>query len=152
MLRWIEFKDEKKKINLLKFSSLDPIFDTDIYQDLAKISDLVTEEDIYRYCLIYLLMAMSYSFMELRHFKEAIDCLDECIIYAGDKIADPYFRRSQARMCNKFSDDEQLLLALADIQKAKSISNDNKYEENYQKLISLIEEKKKIEFEKIDCK
>lgn len=150
MLKWLEFKDEKKRYDLLKFSSLDPIFDEDIYQDQVKIEDTATEEDSHRYSLIYLLLSMSYSFMELRHYKEVIDCLDECISLSGDKIADPYFRRCQARMCNKFADDEQLLLALADIQKAKSISNQKIFEETYQKLI--LDHRKNIEFEKINCK
>lgn len=152
MLKWLEFKDEKKRYDLLKFSSLNPIFDEDIFQDQLKLEDIAAEEDSYRYSLIYLLLAMSYSFMELRHYREAIDCLDECIYLSGEKIADPYFRRCQARMCNKLADEEQLMLALADIQKAKSISNDKIYEVTYQNLMKHLEQRKISEFEKINCK
>lgn len=151
MLKWLEFKDDKKRYDLLKFSSLEPIFDDDIYQDQIKIEDLSSERDSYRYSLIYLLLAMSYSFIQLRHFKDAIECLDECISLSGEKMADPYFRRCQARMCNKFSDEEQLMIALADIQKAKSISIDKIYDETYLKLMILIEQRQVKELEKLNC-
>ena len=151
MLKWLEFKDEKKRYDLLKFSSLEPIFDEDIYQDQMKIEDLSSEQDGYRYSLIYLLLAMSYSFIKLRHFKDAIECLDECISLSGEKLSDPYFRRCQARMCNKFSDEEQLMIALADIQKAKSLSNDMIYEDTYRKLMILIEQRQLNEMEKLNC-
>ena len=151
MIKWLEFKDEKKRFELMKFSSLNHIFDEDIFQDHVKIDDLASEEDTNRYSIIYLLLSLSYSYMELRHYKEAIDCLDECIILSGDTLADPYFRRCQARMCNKFSDDEQLLLALADIQKAKSIANEIIYEETYQKLMIYLDNRKKFQYEKINC-
>lgn len=136
----------------MKFSSLEPIFDEDIYQDQIKMEDISSEQDGYRYSLIYLLLAMSYSFIHLRHFKNAIECLDECISLSGEKMADPYFRRCQARMCNKFSDEEQLILALADIQKAKSLSNDKIFEDTYIRLMVIIEQRQLNELEKLNCK
>lgn len=114
--------------------------------------DISSEQDGYRYSLIYLLLAMSYSFIHLRHFKNAIECLDECISLSGEKMADPYFRRCQARMCNKFSDEEQLILALADIQKAKSLSNDKIFEDTYIRLMVIIEQRQLNELEKLNCK
>jgi hypothetical protein len=178
LYKWIEFKDEKKRYDLLKSSDQVPIFDEDIYEDQVSIED--NEEDIYLFSLIHLLLAMSYSFMELRHYKEAIDCLNECVSLSGETLAEPYFRRSQARLYNKFSDEDQLMLALADIQKAKSISsqarlykrfsdedqlklaladiqkvksisNENIFQETYDKVISTIEQKKTLEMEKIKC-
>ena len=94
---------------------------------------------------------MSYAFIELRHFQEAIDCLDECISYCGDKVPNAYFRRCQARVCNKRCDDQELLLALADIHKAKSLQKDDIYENLYDKLLWVFEEKRRIEVEKLEC-
>jgi len=87
-------------------------------------------------------MCLSYSYIELRHFTEAIECLDECINIAGDKVPDLYFRRSQARALNKCSNDEQLNLAKADIEKAISLKKEQIYIEHSDKVKKLIEDRK----------
>ena len=90
--------------------------------------------------------------MELRHYSEAIDCLDECISIAGDKISDLYFRRSQVRTYNKCSNDEDLRIANSDIEKAISLKKEKIYFEHKEKLTKIIEDKKSSSLEKIESK
>jgi len=90
------------------------------------------------------LMCLSYSYMELRHFSDAVECLDECEAIAGDKVPDLFFRRSQARALNKCSNDEQLSLAKADIEKAISLKKEKEpiYVEHYEKVKKIIEDRR----------
>lgn len=92
---------------------------------------------------------MSYAYLELRHYSSALDCANECISYADDNFPDVYFRRSQVRTFNKFSDQEQLLLALADVQKALSINKNKLYLQHLNLLNNLIEVRKNEQKEKI---
>jgi len=108
------------------------------------------EEDSYKASVVYLLMCLSYSYMELRHFSEAIECLDECIGIAGDKVPDLFFRRSQARALNKCSNDEQLHIAKADIEKAISLKKEQIYLEHYEKLKKIIEDRKAMFLSKME--
>jgi len=103
---------------------------------------VAVEEDSYKASVVYLLMCLSYSYMELRHFTEAIECLDECIGIAGDKVADLFFRRSQARALNKCSNDEQLQIAKTDIEKAISLKKEQIYIDHYEKVKKIIEDRK----------
>jgi len=66
------------------------------------------------------LKSLSYCYIQLRDYKEAIKCLDEAESLLGEKIPDIFFRRSQARLYNKNSSYEELILALKDIEKAIS--------------------------------
>ena len=61
---------------------------------------------------------MAYCFIELRHYTSAISCLDECEKIAGDLVPDVFFRRAQARMYNKNSNEVEILKAQSDIEKA----------------------------------
>ena len=106
--------------------------------------------DSYDACLVFLLMNMSSAYMELRHYTEAIKCLDECETICGEKIPDIFFRRSQARTYNKKSDYKEFELALIDIERAKLLKNVDIYNEHFQILSCLINSKKKVEFEKIE--
>jgi tetratricopeptide (TPR) repeat protein len=75
--------------------------------------------------------------MELRHYSEAIDCLDEALAIAEDKLPDLYFRRSQARTYNKFSDNEELEKAMQDIDKAIELKDEPLYKEHKDILLIL---------------
>ena len=152
MLKWIEFIDTKKKAEFLSIPSLDPVLDVDIKECKAFLDDVAVEEDSYNACVVFLLMCLSNSYMELRHYSEAIDCLDECISIAGDKISDLYFRRSQVRTDNKCSNDEDLRIANSDIEKAISLKKEKIYFEHKEKLTKIIEDKKSSSLEKIESK
>jgi tetratricopeptide (TPR) repeat protein len=150
-LKWIEFKIPQNKINLLQTPT--PILDDDIVEKQCKLDDNTIEEDTFRSAIVNLLLCLSYVYIELRHYTCSIDCLNECLIYADDNFPDIYFRRSQSRMYNRLLDDDQLLLALADIQKAISIVIQNKiYDEHYRILTELIEQKKTIQTNKLISK
>lgn len=150
MMKWIQFKDEKKDTEFLKVPSLDPILDSDIKECKCYLDDVAVEEDSYKACIVFLLMSLASAYMELRHYSEAIQCLDECISIAGDKVPDLYFRRSQARSYNKGSSDEQLNLAKNDIEKAITLKKETIYMEHKERLCKIIEERMKTELDKIE--
>jgi tetratricopeptide (TPR) repeat protein len=153
LLKWIEFKDKKRQEEFLKKPSLDAILDEDIEEKHVYLDDVQVEEDSYKACVVYLLMNLSYAYMELRHFTEAIECMDEAIPMAEDKVPDLYFRRSQARTYNKFSTEEELQLAMEDIDKAIELKPDeNIYKEHKMKLENIKKEKLVKELEKTKSK
>lgn len=91
--------------------------------------------------------------MELHHYTEALECLNECLEYYSDS-PDVYFRRSQARIYNKFSMEESNLLALIDIKKAiklKSIE-DKMYQEHLEKVEERIKQVKNENIARINGK
>ena len=152
MLRWIEFKDTKKSAEFLTVPNLDPILDADIKECKIFLDDVAVEEDSYKACIVYLLMSLCSAYMELRHYSEAIECLDECIGIADEKVADLFFRRSQVRTFNKAADDEDLDKAKKDIEKAIYLKKEPIYLEHQEKLLKIIEEKQKSQVEKIESK
>lgn len=101
---------------------------------------------------------MGYAYMELRCYSEAIDCLNESIEIAEEKVSDLYFRRAQAVFCNRLSSKEDLKSALEDVRKAiqilksKKNLNDKLYEELEGKIIKNIENKNNEEISKISSK
>lgn len=149
MLKWIEFKDPKKNDEFLKVPSLDPILDEELKECKAYLDDVAVEEDSYNASIVYLLMCLSYSYMELRHYRHAIECLDECLEIAGDKVPDLYFRRSQARTYNKFSRDWELKKAKDDIEKAISLKKMPIYTEHNEILDKIIDDNKKVKIERV---
>jgi len=124
LLRWIEFKDKKRGSEFLSRPTLDPILDEDILEKNVYLDDVNVENDSFEACLVYLLSNLAYAYMELRHFSDALDCLDEALLIAKDRVPDLFFRRSQARCFNKFSDDEEFILAKNDIEKAILLKKD----------------------------
>jgi hypothetical protein len=150
--KWIEFKEEERNINFCsKNYKLEPILDEDIIEKRIKTdSSIEFEENTYKGCLILILKFMSFAYMHLRSFEEAINCLDEAISYSSDKVAELYLRRSQARLYNRFSSLEKLYLAISDAQHAIDIDPEEiRFKTHYEILTSYIEEKKLIEKEKV---
>jgi len=124
LLRWIEFKDEKRGQEIITKPSLDPILDQDIEEKIVYLDDIKVEEDSYEACIVYLLKNLGYTYMELRHYSDAIDCFDEALEIAKDRIPDLYFRRSQARTYNKYSKEDDYEIAKKDIEKAIELKKD----------------------------
>lgn len=154
MLKWLEFADKERSSTFMK-NKLEPIFDSDIVLHKLKLDDSAAyEEDSYRACLVNLLKCYSYTYINLRNYNEAISCLNEAIHYANDRVPDLYFRRSQARMLNKYNHncEEELELAVQDIETALRLRDDKIFKEHREKLIKLIEEKKNDDINKIRSK
>lgn len=128
-----------------------PILDDDIITAKCSIESNALEEDSYRFYLSSLLLAMSYAFIELRHYSSAIESLTECISLSDNLLSEAYFRRSQARLYNKKSKTEDLFFALADIKKAISINKDSKiYLFQHKAITKKIEDVKAEENNKIN--
>lgn len=151
-MKWIEFVDDNKRNKIITDCLTDNILDSDIILKKIFIDDDITSKlfESYDACLVYLLLNMSSAYMELRHYREAISCLDECESICGEKMPDIFFRRSQARTYNKFSDDSELNMALKDIELAKSLKDSEIYEEHLKILNKLIEEKRNSKMKKFE--
>jgi hypothetical protein len=93
---------------------------------------------------------LSSAYIELRHYQEAISCLDECESICGEKIPDIFFRRSQARTYNKFSNEIELNIALKDIEKAMVIRNCEIYDEHFKILRHLIKDRGNTKINKFE--
>lgn len=128
MLKWIEFKDKEKEKTVLEkvdFSNDNAIIDSDI-----KLNRIVTdptvkyEEDSFKTSVIYVLKSLSYCYLHLRHYSQAIKCMDEAYEYATASKPDVLFRKTQAIMYNKFSKVEDLEKALIDIKEAQRLKKD----------------------------
>jgi tetratricopeptide (TPR) repeat protein len=87
--------------------------------------------------------------MELRHYTEALECINESLEYAGDKVPDLYFRRAQAVCYNKYSVTEDLDKAMEDINKAISLKKELIYTEFQDKLKGIQVQRKNQELENI---
>ena len=120
LFKWIEFKDKNVKMNSNSINNeCFSILDDDI-EEKEVISDTNTkkEEELYKFCVIYILEIMACCHMELRIYSYAVECLDECVNIAGNYLPDVYLRRAQARICNKKISDEEIKLAEKDIDKS----------------------------------
>jgi len=142
--------DEKiKKVRTKEFPLVFFVYD-EVKDCKCFLDDVAVEEDSYNACIVFLLMSLASAYMELRHYSEVIQCLNECLTIAGDKVPDIYFRRSQARTYNRGSSDEELTLAKEDIEKAISLKKETIYVEHQERLLKIIEERKKNDFDRIE--
>ena len=137
LFRWIEFKDKGIKLNEINNNEKFSILDDNIEEKkvIIEFENSKKEEELYKLCLIYILEIMAYCNMELRLYSNAIECLDECAVMAGNHFPDVYLRRAQARIYNKKISDEELKTAEKDINKAINLvilhnSNIQKKENN----------------------
>ena len=142
LLRWIQFKDKNRQKDFVVKPSLDAILDDDLELKEVYLDDVKVEEDSYKACKVFLLEIMAYAHMELRQYSCAIECLDECEQIAEDKVADVFFRRSQARTYNRNSTDAELALAMADIEKAIKLKDtETIYKEHKEILEKIMKER-----------
>lgn len=120
LFKWIELKDKSIKLNEINNNEYFSILDDNIEEKkvLIEFSNNKKEEELYKYCLIYILEIMAYCQMELRLYSNAIECLDECAAMAGNRFPDVYLRRAQARIYNRKISDEELKTAEKDINRA----------------------------------
>lgn len=110
-------------------------------EKIVYLDDVAVEKDSYEACLVYLLKNLGYTYMELRHYTEALDCFDEALEIAGDRVPDIYFRRSQARTYNKFSKEQEYEMAKEDIEKAIKLKDDEIIFKEHLEILNKILEK-----------
>ncbi len=128
-----------------------PIIDDDIIIKEFTFDVNSSEEDKFRKNISSLLLSISYTLIELRHFSTAIECLNECITLNDDNICDCYFRRSQCRVYNKNSREEDFTQALYDIRKALKINPQNiLYIQHLDILMKTIKKREENELYKIN--
>ena len=144
--KWLEFKDSERNKNWLdKESKLAPILDDDVIERRVKTDLSISfEEQTYKGCLVLILKFMSFAYMHLRNFNEAIKCLNEAILYSDDKVAELYFRRSQARFYNRYSNYEKLNMAVHDACKAIEIDGEEERFKQHLQLLTCYAEEKKL--------
>jgi tetratricopeptide (TPR) repeat protein len=139
LLKWLQFKDQNKlKGFLTKKNS--PITDDDLEEKSFQVDNNTIEGDFYRQYMISILLCMCYCYMELRNYTEAIKCLNECLLFS-EKMPEIYLRRGQALIYNKSNKEDQWLMALADLQKARVLllteSDVDERDKELEELISL---------------
>ena len=118
LLKWVEFKDKERQKNLIIKPSMNAILDSDIEIKKCYLDDPKSEEEPYKSCVVYILLIMSYCFIELRHYSSAISCLNECEKEAGDLVPDVFLRRAQALMTKKNATKFELKKAEEDLEKS----------------------------------
>ena len=162
LFKWIELKDKSIKLNDISSNENFSILDDNIEEKkvLIEFSNNKKEEELYKYCLIYILEIMAYCHMELRLYSNAIECLDECAAMAGNRFPDVYLRRAQARIYNRKISDEELKTAEKDINRAINLVllhnsniqkqyNNNSIQSNYKQISTDIYYKTKNIYNKI---
>ena len=118
LLKWVEFKDKERQKNFIVKPSMNAILDSDIEIKKCYLDDPKSEEEPYKSCVVYILLIMSYCFIELRHYSSAINCLNECEEEAGDLVPDVFLRRAQALMSKKNATKLELKKAEEDLEKS----------------------------------
>ncbi len=131
-----------------------PILDEDLNFNLCMVDPNACEDDTFRNYISNILICLSYGLIELKHFSSAIETLDECISLKCDNfMSDAYFRRSQCRLYNRNSSEEELSKSLNDIKRAiKSNKINEMYNDHLKLIIQKMEDKKISEKNKIECK
>ena len=84
--------------------------------------------------------------MNMRHYSEAVKCMDEAMSYVLVSRGEVLFRRAQAIMYNKFSELKELNQAHADLCQAKMFKKIELINEHMKDLENLIKEKKYRKF------
>ena len=117
LLKWIEFKDKERQKTFISKPSMNAILDSDIDIKKCFMDDPEAQEESYKSCVVYILLVMAYSFIELRHYSSAIQCLNECEEEVGDSVPDVFLRRAQAIMTKKNLSKIELKKAEEDLEK-----------------------------------
>ena len=98
LLKWIEVRDR----TLLSYANIvqkqRAIVDGDIIKRSSYLNS-TDDDDTFNDCICSILLSISYCFLQMRHYKNTVDCLDECLeIDENNVIA--LFRRSQELQYN----------------------------------------------------
>ena len=119
--KYLDFSSKNREnyiLNNLTNLRTDPIIDDDIIEKQITYKNEGYNESNFKSNMLFLLKRISYCYIKLRCFSDAIRALDEAFKYENDNIPDIYFRRAQARMYNKSSNLKELKLAMNDLNNA----------------------------------
>ena len=119
--KYLDFSSKNREnyiLNNLTNLRNDPIVDEDIIKKQITYKNEGYNDINFKSNMLFLLKRISYCYIKLRCFSDAIRALDEAFEYANDTLPDIYFRRAQARMYNKSSNLKELKLAMNDLNNA----------------------------------
>ena len=146
LFKWVVIKDPKKREAFLTnydFKEENNLYDKDI--EIRRINTNKGndyEESGFKAYLINILKGICYCYMNMRHYSEAVKCMDEAMSYVLVSRGEVLFRRAQAIMYNKFSELKELNQAHADLCQAKMFKKIELINEHMKDLENLIKEKK----------
>ena len=150
LFKWIVIKDPKKREAFLynfDFKEENNLYDSDI--EIRRINtnkDNNYEESGFKNYIINILKGICYCYMSMRHYSEAVKCMDEAMSYVLVSRGEVLFRRAQAIMYNKFSELKDLNQAHADLTQAKMFKRIELINEHIKDIENLIKEKKYRKF------
>ena len=150
LFKWIVIKDPKKReafLNNFDFKEENNLYDSDI--EIRRINtnkDNNYEESGFKNYIINILKGICYCYMSMRHYSEAVKCMDEAMSYVLVSRGEVLFRRAQAIMYNKFSELKDLNQAHADLTQAKMFKRIELINEHIKDIENLIKEKKYRKF------
>ena len=150
LFKWVVIKDQKKREAFLTnydFKEENNLYDKDI--EIRRINtnkENDYEESGFKAYLINILKGICYCYMNMRHYSEAVKCMDEAMSYVLVSRGEVLFRRAQAIMYNKFSELKELNQAHADLCQAKMFKKIELINEHMKDLENLIKEKKYRKF------
>lgn len=150
LFKWIVIKDKKKRDAFLSnydFKEENNLYDTDIeIRRINTTKDNNYEESGFKTYLINILKGICYCYMNMRHYTEAMKCMDEAMSYVLASRGEVLFRRAQAIMYNKFSELKDLNQAHVDLTTAKMFKKIDLINDHIQDIENLIKEKKYRKF------
>ena len=150
LFKWVVIKDPKKREAFLTnydFKEENNLYDKDI--EIRRINTNKGndyEESGFKAYLINILKGICYCYMNMRHYSEAVKCMDEAMSYVLVSRGEVLFRRAHAIMYNKFSELKELNQAHADLCQAKMFKKIELINEHMKDLENLIKEKKYRKF------
>ena len=150
LFKWVVIKDPKKREAFLTnydFKEENNLYDKDI--EIKRINTNKGndyEESGFKAYLINILKGICYCYMNMRHYSEAVKCMDEAMSYVLVSRGEVLFRRAQAIIYNKFSELKELNQAHADLCQAKMFKKIELINEHMKDLENLIKEKKYRKF------
>ena len=146
LFKWIVIKDPKRReefIEKFDFQKENSLLDEEIeIRRLNTNKENAYEESGFKSYLINILKGICYCYMNMRHYSEAVKCMDEAMSYVLISRGEVLFRRAQAIMYNKFSKLKDLNQAQVDLCQAKMFRKIDLINEHIKDIEDLINEKK----------
>ena len=146
LFKWVVIKDPKRREEFLDkydFQKENGLLDEEIeIRRLNTNKNNNYEESGFKSYLINILKGICYCYMNMRHYSEAVKCMDEAMSYVLISRGEVLFRRAQAIMYNKFSKLNDLNQAQVDLLQAKMFRKIDLINEHIKDIEDLINEKK----------
>ena len=146
LFKWVVIKDPKRREEFLDkydFQKENGLLDEEIeIRRLNTKKENNYEESGFKSYLINILKGICYCYMNMRHYSEAVKCMDEAMSYVLISRGEVLFRRAQAIMYNKFSKLKDLNQAQVDLCQAKMFRKIDLINEHIKDIEDLINIKK----------